>query len=367
MEDIMSKATSGDEPAPAPFAAAALPDDVEGVLSPLAPGQARTPRHRRWLVAAAAAAAVAVTVALPAYLLRGDPGTERVAGAPPAATPTGASPAPAPEPSAAPAAGPRDRVLLDLAGWTLDNLYDSYGGGKGWSAQYTDGTRGIEIVAYPEATYEDRAGDLTPTVVPSPSGSVFEVSVLGTTALMWENGVDDLRVAVPPQNGLYLEILGGQDRAEFEELLGHLRWVDTATFAASLPDGFVGPDDELEVAREMLADVPLPPGTTVEQLPQGEINARYHFAAGIIGQVVCRWYEIGVAARGSGDTAAAEQAVAALASSREWAVLQEMQAEGGYPDAVWEVADSASAGFGADLEQVSQGLGCSSRTAVVAQ
>jgi hypothetical protein len=248
-------------------------------------------------------------------------------------------------------------VVLDLAGWTLYSVYDA--GEGGWSAQYTDGTRAIEIVAYPQEAYQDRAGDLTPTVVPSPSGSVFEVSVLGTTALLWENGVDDLRVAVPPQNGLYLEILGGQDRAEFEALLGHLRWVETATFAENLPDGFVGPDDELEVAREMLADVPLPPGTAVEQLPQGEINTRYHFAAGTVGQVVCRWYEIGIAARRAGDTAEAEQAVTALASSREWAVLQEMQAQGGYADAIWEVADSAAAGFTADMEQVSQGLGCS--------
>jgi hypothetical protein len=360
MENIMSKATSGDEPAPTPFVAAALPDDVVGVPALAAPDQARTPRHRRWLLAAAAAAAVAITVGLPAYLLRENPGTDRVTVAPPAATPTGPSPAPASEPSAAPAAGPADRVLLDLAGWTLYSLYDSSGGEDGWSVRYTDGTQAIEIVAYPQEAYEDRAGDLTPTVVPSPSGSVFEVSVLGTTALMWENSLDDLRVAVPPQNGLYLEILGGQDRAEFEALLGHLRWVDTATFAASLPDGFVGPDDELEVAREMLADVPLPPGTTVEQLPRGEFNSRYHFAAGIVGQVVCRWYEIGVAAREAGDTAAAEQAVAALTSSREWTVFQEMRAEGAYPDAVWEVADTAAAGFSADdLDQVTQGLGCS--------
>ena len=59
-----------------------------------------------------------------------------------------------------------------------------------------------------------------------------------------------------------------------------------------------------------------------------------------------------VEATDSGDHAAANAAVEAMRSSRHWAILQEMNAEGGWlrPRAqeIWEFADALDRGFAVD-------------------
>ncbi len=66
----------------------------------------------------------------------------------------------------------------------------------------------------------------------------------------------------------------------------------------------------------------------------------------------------------TGDEAAANQASEAMATSRSWPILNEMNVEGDYPEAFWEVADGMVDGvtdfsFGESLGvDLRQALGC---------
>jgi hypothetical protein len=80
--------------------------------------------------------------------------------------------------------------------------------------------------------------------------------------------------------------------------------------------------------------------------------------ARVAGAVACGWFDAWVA----GD----ERALDALATAREWPVLLAMQAEGDYPEVLWELVAAARSGGdvpagkpGIDAAQVyEEGLGC---------
>ena len=59
---------------------------------------------------------------------------------------------------------------------------------------------------------------------------------------------------------------------------------------------------------------------------------RYQLGAKVAGAIVCGWIERWLA----GDREAAK----ALATSREWPLLRQMDAEGDYPEVVWQYADA---------------------------
>jgi hypothetical protein len=79
-------------------------------------------------------------------------------------------------------------------------------------------------------------------------------------------------------------------------------------------------------------------GYTVEA-PTG-VHERYHLGARVAGGVACAWIERWIEARADGDAAAAGEAVEAMRTSRTWPILREMDAEGDYPEMVWELADA---------------------------
>ena len=83
----------------------------------------------------------------------------------------------------------------------------------------------------------------------------------------------------------------------------------------------------------MLKDIPIPPGF---RAPAGSdaTRDRYQLGAAVAGAVVCGWIERWLA----GDPKAA----AALASSRGWPLLHQMDAEGDFPEVVWQYADAVN-------------------------
>jgi hypothetical protein len=60
----------------------------------------------------------------------------------------------------------------------------------------------------------------------------------------------------------------------------------------------------------------------------------------VTGAVACAWIERWIAATRDGNASAATEAVEAMATSRRWRVLRQMEREGGYPRAIWEYADA---------------------------
>ena len=95
----------------------------------------------------------------------------------------------------------------------------------------------------------------------------------------------------------------------------------------------------------MLDGVPLPPRFDVASLQRvrpGTVLDRYQLGAKVAGGVACAWLDRWVAARRSTDDSGVRQAVGALATSHDWRVLHDMQAEGAYPDVLWQYADAAA-------------------------
>ena len=92
----------------------------------------------------------------------------------------------------------------------------------------------------------------------------------------------------------------------------------------------------------------------------GQVSDRYQLGAKVTGAASCAWVQQWV----HGNAAQRRQAQEAMATSRHWAILREMQASGAYPDVVWEVADfmagkATRLPHGASLEQWAKpALGC---------
>src|ERR687894_722636 len=130
--------------------------------------------------------------------------------------------------------------------------------------------------------------------------------------------------------------------ADHEALLGWLVVDVPEVWASSLPPDAILPSLRAATVDGMLADVPVPPGFDAGPLRDapGAVRDRYQVGAEVTGAVACGWIDSWVAARGTGDTAAAQAAVDAMASSHDWDVLVEMTSDGGWSDSVWQYADA---------------------------
>ncbi|MFC7361077.1 hypothetical protein [Nocardioides astragali] len=297
------------------------------------PETTREPHHRRWLVPIAAAAAVAALVGVPSWLLAG---------------PEEAREAPASSPSAP--ATPGEWVALEAEGWTVTYVAGALGERE---VRYENGDAALDVHLRAASSYdtyvEDRQLIDAPKIDPG-----TPVQLLGSEARLWPYSATDHTTIGAVAGKVFPEIRGsGMDRASYVELLGRLAWTDEATFEARLPEEFVADDEQDAVVAEMMAGMATPSGFEV---PAFEEKDRYQLGAKVSGAVACAWLDIFAEARSDGDREAARGAAGALADSRRWPVLQEMKAEGDYPEVIWQFADEV--GAGRVPEGYQDGLGC---------
>jgi hypothetical protein len=174
-----------------------------------------------------------------------------------------------------------------------------------------------------------------------------EISVLGETAILSEQQTvyperesNSFTVYLPPEGRTDLMIYAHSiPRDQFMEALESLYQTDVETWLAALPPRIVRPLGRPEVVDEMLRDVPVPSTVDVEELKdEATAASRYHLGAAVTSAVACGWLDQWAAAVESGDTAAADEAVEAMSTSRSWAILQEMAEQGGWSQTVWEYA-----------------------------
>lgn len=287
---------------------------------------------RRWVAAVGAAAAAAALVAVPSWLLTRD------------------EPAPPPQVATVPTA--REWVVLDAPGWSVDDVFVDDDGVN--EVQYTNGSMSLQVNLRPADAYADYVEDRQQIDAPRVDEGT-PVELLGKPARWWAYGGQD-RTAIGEVDGrVFPEVRAdGMGRQAYLDLLTRLSWTDTAGFEATLPAEFVTSDESTEVVAAMLRGIPLAPGAAV---PSSTEKDPYALGADVAAQVVCPWLGQFEQATRDGDTAAATQAQDALAGSRDWAFLKDMQAEGGYPDVVWEMTDQVAAGT--VPEGYREGLGCS--------
>ena len=128
-------------------------------------------------------------------------------------------------------------------------------------------------------------------------------------------------------------------RAGFLEIVGSLHSTDVETWLAALPPEIVRPVDNAATVDRMLEGIPIPDSVDPDQLRSLDLAlTRYQLGAKVTGAVGCGWLDQWAAAIRTGDDASAQQAIDAMATSRDWAILREMEDQGGWSQVVWEYA-----------------------------
>ncbi|HET7443507.1 MAG TPA: hypothetical protein VFJ57_02480 [Solirubrobacterales bacterium] len=151
----------------------------------------------------------------------------------------------------------------------------------------------------------------------------------------WSEGgyLLEMRAAVP-------------DLAAFEERLGWLTKVDSETWLEAMPAKVVKAADHDTVVREMLKGIPVPATFDPKRIPdEGVTTNRYQVGATVAGTVSCLWFRQWGQARRTGDEQAEAEAVKAMGTSRRWPILREMNADGDYPETIWQDSAAMPSGF----------------------
>jgi hypothetical protein len=244
-------------------------------------------------------------------------------------------------------------VVLDAPGWTVDSL-----GGDG--IRFHNGDANLEVTSYGAKQYDSYVTDREHIVDPPAPGA--PIQVLGRPAQMWAYTPQDHTAIREVEDGHWMEFRGdGMDQAAYLALLGQLRLTSDAEFNASLPDAYVTVGERSDAAQEIISDIKavsgadFPTGASL-RLGKGEAKDRYQFGAEVVGAYTCAWLEAFENAKTHDQAGQASEAARVLGTSRDWPILQEMNAEGDYPEVVWELSDQAVAGQVPDWYR--EGLGC---------
>jgi hypothetical protein len=224
------------------------------------------------------------------------------------------------------------RLLIGQPGWTVTRA-DEFSVREG-EMTLRNGPRRVDLFWRPGSFREwvdDRAhsaDELAPADVLGGEATVFRYRGRhgGLTAL-WRSGRYTMELTA-----------NGFSAAEYRRVLRSLKTVGVDEWLGALPRSVVLPADSGRVAKAMLAGIPRPDG--FEPAPQTGVRERYHLGARVAGGVACAWIEQWVEARADGDARAAGEAVEAMRTSRRWPILREMNAEGDYPEMLWEFSDA---------------------------
>ncbi len=327
---------------------------LEEIMSTVAPDR-QTPeppaptRHRsRWLVPLAAAAVVAGIAGTSLWWT--GPGDDHGRGGTP-------SVATQPDESGF-------RAVLDAPGWTVsatesgDDGYGevNYDKGGGFTEK---GGASFTITWYHADSYADYVTDREHIVDPPAPGEPVEV--LGLDGQLWAYSADDHTVIREVQDGHWMEFRGtGMDEAAYRTLLGQLRIVGLTDYEAALPDDYVSKAERRDAALAIVSGITDAagagwPGGQAPNLASSQQDP-YQLGAEVSGRYTCAWLGEFAAAQAAGDDVRAAEAAHVLGTSRQWPVLQQMNARGDYPEVVWEYADEVVAGRVPDGYK--QGLGC---------
>lgn len=252
---------------------------------------------------------------------------------------------PRPVPAAVGEAGERQiegapYLLIGHDGWRVSRA-DQYSATIG-EITFTNGERELELNWRPasdhEAFVEDRAreaADEWDVEIARRHGKLFRYEGTTDFTTLWMDGDQSLELrGVFPNVHAYRAVADTLDR------------VDEETWLAAMPDTTVVPSDRAAVVDAMVEDVPMHPDANIEQFRGADrVSDRYQLGARVTAAVACSWIRQWVEGRAMGDDRAVRDAVEAMESSRSWAILREMEPQGGWSEVVWEYAD-AMAGKG---------------------
>jgi hypothetical protein len=226
-------------------------------------------------------------------------------------------------------------LLVEHPGWRVVRA-DQYEWDEG-EVTFSDGEHELELTWRPAATHDgyvhDRAAD---------AGESWDLDIAGRHGKLFRYDRTTDFTTLWTDGDLSLELRGVFDDVDaYRAVAETLARVDEETWLAALPDDTVAPDERAAAVDEMLRDMPVHPDVSVAELEEGRaVNDRYQLGARVSGAVACAWIRQWIDATAAGDEAAAREAVHAMSSARDWAILEEMRPQGGWPDVLWEYADA---------------------------
>ena len=187
--------------------------------------------------------------------------------------------------------------------------------------------------------------------------------VLGTTARIYQYaggrpGHRDV-TALWNSGDHVLEFRAGvADVGAFRTMLAQLRKVDADAWLSALPASVVKTADRTAVITAMLRGIPLPSGFDASTIQGPRLSRdRYQLGAAVSGTVACTWFRRWLEARNRGDHAAVRAAIDAMATAKDWPILDEMSKTGDYPEVLRGYVGAMSDKRW-DGGNIDEGLGC---------
>jgi hypothetical protein len=221
------------------------------------------------------------------------------------------------------------RLLMD--GWSVTRV-DEWSAGEG-EMTFASGSRTLALSWWTAAgTTPGKDSDdlrLHATVAGAPA-TVYRYRGTSDYTAFWTAGgaTVEARALAPTPD-------------DFLALLARLRRADAEAWLRALPASAVQPDAHADTVAAMLKGLPLPPGFDAGALADGaRTRDRYQLGAQVAGAVACGW----IADWLHGPDRA--RAVRALATARDWPILDELTAQGDYPRVLWQYADAIVHGDG---------------------
>lgn len=325
-----------------------LADGVPAPSDDLAGTALRRSRHRRYATrGAVAGATIAVTIPVAFSIASQDstPGTTvRPADAPEA--PVNDDPAATyDQPAQKGASEQQDEaveklstgglplLLVDDTGWKV--VHNSGFDRDTGEIAMTDGDRVLDLHWWPGGKFESLLDDRR-----SGAAAYWEIVVAGrdAVAIKRPNGTFE---AIWREGDLSIVLRGGfANSASFEAVLRNVQEVDADTWLAAFAYDPVTPRERPDTVAEMLADIPTPTGFDAGDVTTDSASDRDQLGVDVTRSVLCEWTTRWIAATETGDLAAADEAIAAIASAYDWDILVDMAESSDYPDHVWHIVDN---------------------------
>lgn len=279
------------------------------------------------------------------------------------------------------------RLLPAQPGWKIDRA-DSFNVEDG-EVSFTRGKLSADLTWIPRSGYEDRVEDRTRDAERYDDVEVGDTKAVviryssspDDFAALWIHGNHTLElrsnvhipkelqgIPMPAGEGQGPKFYTGFSYESFSALLSSLEEVSIDDWLSAMPASVVRPEQAEQAVTEMLEDIPQPDGFDVARvIDEDAVRDRYQLGAKVTGAVTCGWVKQWVKAIRAGDDDKRDEAAKAMASSKDWKILVEMQDEGAYPDWIWElsrdmqgaqVPTGAGGGKVGFEENAVSGLGC---------
>jgi len=186
------------------------------------------------------------------------------------------------------------------------------------------------------------------------------LTVAGTPGVSVRYEGSDSHSAMWYRSGVVYELAGDAGSPDqFFAAARAFQPVDRATLLRALPPSAVKPEQRDAMVNRMLAGIPAPPGFDAVALrSSGDISDVYQLGAQVAGAVACAWLDRYYTAIVHHDQGVAQDAVAQLHTAHQWRVLNDMNADGDYPEVLWDIADRLARGEPVSQEATSSALGC---------